>query len=506
MWKVRDCREVVTRKVGFSILTVLLMVPDTALASFGFDHVRAEARRLASRPYQPPVDRVPQALLDLTYPQYHSIEFKPQHALWAGQELPFELQFFLPGSAQKQTVVLHEVRNGEPHRIPFSREAFSFGTNRVDLPKDLGYAGFRILHTRGDFGEVASFLGASYFRMIGRGQAFGASARGLALNADSIGNEEFPAFREFWIRKPAKADVALTLWALLDSLSASGAFEFTLTPGQATAALVKAALFARKEVKQFGIAPLTSMFLHDENGRVPYRDFRPEVHDSDGLLIHSGAGEYQWRPLESGKMLRVNAYQDVKPKGFGLMQRDRDFDHYQDLQARFDLRPSVWVKPSGDWGRGSVQLLQLPTDIEYTDNVVAFWVPESPPKVGQSMELTYELVWLTSVVTPPSLGHVRATRIGSVAQPPPALPHLRFVIDFAGEALEALPATEQLSSEVQNGEGATFVSDTIVKNQVNGTWRLVLEFTNPAKAVDLRALLKWRGQPVTETWTFTWQP
>ncbi|MHC1766955.1 MAG: glucan biosynthesis protein [Verrucomicrobiia bacterium] len=487
-------------------MTLLLMVPDAGLASFGFDHVRAEARRRASRSFEPVAHEVPQALMDLSYPQYHSIEFKPQHALWAGQELPFKLQFFLPGSAHKQTVVLHEVRDGEPRRIPFAREAFSFGTNRLDLPKDLDYAGFRILHTRGDFGEVASFLGASYFRMIGRGQAFGASSRGLALNTASLGHEEFPVFREFWIQKPGTADVALTLWALLDSPSTSGAFEFTITPGQATAALIKAAFFARKQVKQFGIAPLTSMFLHDENGRIPHRDFRPEVHDSDGLLIHSGAGEYQWRPLESGKMLRVNAYQDVKPKGFGLMQRDRDFDHYQDLQARFELRPSVWVKPSGDWGRGSVQLLQLPTDIEYADNVVAFWVPESPPKAGQSLELSYQLLWLTNVVTPPSLGHVRAMRIGSVAQPPPAPPHLRFVIDFAGKALEALPATEQLSTEVTNGEGVTFVSDTIVKNEVNGTWRLVLEFTSPTKAVDLRALLKRRGQPATETWTFTWQP
>lgn len=482
------------------------MVPDTAAAAFGFDHVRAEARRLASQPYEPPANEVPQALLDLSYPQYHSIEFDPKQVLWAGEKLPFELDFFLPGSAHKQTVALHEVRQGKPRRIPFFREAFSFGGNDVDLPPDLDYAGFRIFHTLGDFGEVASFLGASYFRMIGRGQAFGASARGLALDTASIGNEEFPAFREFWIQKPANTDAAITLWALLDSPSASGAFEFAITPGQATAANIKAAFFARKEVKQFGIAPLTSMFLHDENGRVPYRDFRPEVHDSDGLLIHSGAGEYLWRPLESGKILRVNAYQDVNPKGFGLMQRDRDFEHYQDLKARFELRPSVWVKPSGNWGRGSVQLLQLPTDIEYTDNVVAFWVPESPPKAGQSLELSYQLLWLTNIVMPSSLGHVRATRIGSVAQPAPAPSHLRFVIDFGGEALEALPASEQLSAQVQNGEGTTFVSDTIVKNEINGTWRLVLEFTNPTKAVDLRALLTRRGQPATETWTFTWQP
>lgn len=495
----------VTRTVCFSIM-MLLAFADIHAAGFGFDQVRAEASRRASRPFEPRVDRIPQVLLDLTYTEYQAIQFNRRQALWAAEELPFEIEFFLPGSAHKGTVVIHEVGRGEPRPIPFSPNAFSLGSNRVALPPDLNYAGFRIIQTAGSFGEVGSFLGASYFRMIGRGQTFGASSRGLALNTAVLGGEEFPAFREFWLRKPAKGDAALTLWALLDSPSAAGAFEFVITPGRTTSTLVKAALFVRQESKQFGVAPLTSMFLHDENSRVPYRDFRPEVHDSDGLLLHTGTGEYHWRPLESGKMMRVNAYQDSNPKGFGLMQRDRDFEQYQDLKARFELRPSVWVKPAGDWGRGSVQLVQLPTDIEFTDNVVAFWVPESPPKPGQHIDLSYELLWLTNAITPPSLGHVRSTRIGSVPQPPPAKPNLRFVIDFAGEAMEALTAKQPLDTEVSNGEGTRFVADTVLKNELNGTWRLVLEFTAPEKAVDLRALLKRQGRAVTETWMFTWQP
>lgn len=496
----------VTRTVCLCLIT--LAVLQQAIASaFDFPSLRDRAQQLSRQPFEPATNRVPPALRDLSYTEYQAIEFKHDKALWADQQLPFQIEFFLPGSVHSETVVIHEVLNGNTRRVAFSRDAFSFGTNQVELTPALDYAGFRIIHNTAQFGEVASFLGASYFRMIGRGQAFGASARGLALNTVEQAGEEFPVFREFWIRQPAKSDKSITVWALLDSPSAAGALEMVIAPGATTVARVKAALFARREVKQFGIAPLTSMFLHDENGRAPFQDFRPEVHDSDGLLIHTARDEFQWRPLESGKMMRANAYQETNPKGFGLMQRDRDFEHYQDLTARFESRPSVWIKPLGSWGRGSVQLVQLPTNLEYTDNVAAFWVPETPPKPGEALDLSYETWWTTNAVTPAAIGRVHATRVGTVeTQAPPDDPHLRFVIDFAGPGIEALSAREQLTADVHCGEGAAFVADTVIKNPINGTWRLVIEITAPSKAVDLRALLKRNNQPVTETWMYTWQP
>jgi glucans biosynthesis protein len=329
----------------------------------------------------------------------------------------------------------------------------------------------------------------------------------LALNTASLNHEEFPVFREFWLKKPARGDDSITVWALLDGPSVAGAFEFVMTPGVATVAHVRTLLFPRVEVKEFGLAPLTSMFLHDENSHPAYADFRPEVHDSDGLLCETGLGEWLWRPLDTGKAARFNSYLDSDPKGFGLMQRDREFEHYQDTVARFDLRPSVWVEPVGHWGSGRVELIQLPSDTEYMDNVVAFWVPQSAPKRGESLSLEYKLHWQTNEVCSPALALVRATRFGRIQGGPPARPpRLRFVVDFVGTQMAGWPAEEPVAPQVHCGDGAEVVHSTVEKNAVNNTWRLVIETTVPTRAVDLQAKLTRGQKAVTETWNYTWQP
>jgi periplasmic glucans biosynthesis protein len=496
----------VTRMVCLDLL-VAVPLQLWAASAFDFAQVRDQAQALARQSFQERTNHAPSTLRNLNYVQSQSIQFRRGHGLWAQEGLPFEVEFFLPGFAHTDTVVIHEVSEQGVRRIAVAPELFDFGTNHVDLPPDLDYAGFRIMHPVAGFGEVASFLGASYFRMVGRGETFGASARGLALNTVLLGHEEFPFFREFWLGKPHAHDRAIMVWALLDSPSVAGAFEFTITPGVATIAQTRAAFFPRREVQQFGLAPVTSMFLYDENSHPPFGDFRPEVHDSDGLLMENGAGQVLWRPLESGKMMRVNSYHDVNPKGFGLMQRERDFEKYQDLVARSELRPSVWVRPAGGWGEGAVELVQLPTNLEYTDNVVAFWVPAKPPQPGQALEVAYQVQCLTNEVVAPSLGHVRATRIGTVSTAGrDKHPNLRFVIDFDGAAMQALSGREQIDAEFQYGDGVTFVADTVMKNQINGTWRLVIEIARPDKAVDLQARLMRHDRPITETWMFTWQP
>jgi glucans biosynthesis protein len=249
------------------------------------------------------------------------------------------------------------------------------------------------------------------------------------------------------------------------------------------------------------------MFLHGKNGRTQNTDFRPEVHDSDGLLIHNGRDEWIWHSLEAGRMLRINAFSDENPRGFGLIQRERRFDEYQDLVAHFEKRPSVWVLPRGAWGKGSVQLVQIPSDREFQDNIVAFWVPESAPKPGVPLSLEYELHWTKEDHFNRELGQVRATRIGRVVVDPPKNPaNLRFVIDFGGAAVESLSNREILTAEVTYGKDVKFVADSVYKNEVDQTWRLVIEIADPGKAADLTALLKYHDRPITETWTYTWQP
>jgi periplasmic glucans biosynthesis protein len=402
-------------------------------------------------------------------------------------------------------VSISEIADGRELPISFSPELFHYGTNSYPPADGLGFAGFRLFYDPGNFGEVAAFIGASYFRMIGQGQVYGTSARGLALDTATPTGEEFPLFTKFWFVRPARNARALTLFALLESTNATGAFRFLIQPGTATMATVDAVFFSRGSVERFGIAPLTSMFVHDENSHIPFRDFRPEVHDADGLLLHTRKDEWLWRPLDGGKPLRVSSFPE-ELRGFGLLQRDRNFEHYQDLIGKFQRRPSVWITPGKNWPDGTLNLIQLPSDIEFTDNVVAFWQPSVLPKPGESLEINYTMQWTAGEPSTASQGRVRDTRIGRVPTENGRPWNLRFVIDFDGAAIERLPAKPALKAEVQCGEGAQFVADTVVKNPINSTWRLVIETTEPQKPVDLRARLKLNNTPVTETWAYTFQP
>lgn len=471
---------------------------------FSFETVRARAQALSQGPFAPTTNSIPEALRKLSYTQYDSIHYDPRHALWAGGGIPFQVEFFLPGFLHKQTVRINEVSSAGVRPVPFDPDAFLWGTNGVDLSGVEGYAGFRLLRAVGKRDEFAVFLDAAYFRMRGEGQTYGLSARGLALNTSRLKDEEFPMFREFWIRKPVPGEAGVTVWALMDSPSVAGAFQFVIGPGLKTVAHVRSSFFPRREIQEFGIAPLSSMFWYDQNNHPPYADFRPEVHDSDGLQMHSGVGEWVWRPLGPGKRVQLNSYSDRDLKGFGLMQRQRDFGHYQDLVARYELRPSAWIEPRGSWGEGHVQLVQLTTGNEFADNIVAFWAPASPPKPGQELACAYDICWLTNQVHA-AIGTVRTTCIGSGTQADAKrTPLVRFVVEFAGGP--SLPSDSELQAEVHCGPATQLITKQAMKNPVDNTCRLVLEITAPSRPVDLQARLMWQGQPVTETWAYTWQP
>ena len=240
-----------------------------------------------------------------------------------------------------------------------------------------------------------AFLGASYFRFLGRGQRYGLSARGLAIGGGRRLNEEFPYFREFWIETPDPNAETITIYALLDGESATGAFRFDLVPGQDTYLETSVTLFARKTIPTVGLAPLSSMFFVGKNDRRFSDDFRSELHDSDGLLMHTGAGEWIWRPLSNPLAPSVSAFMDRDPRGFGLLQRDRNFSDYQDLDLAYELRPSYWIEPRDNWGEGKVELLELPTGDETNDNIVVAWAPKDAIEAGKSLSYAYRITALT---------------------------------------------------------------------------------------------------------------
>ena len=189
----------------------------------------AKAQKLASKDYEKPADILPQELKNLDYDKHRDIRFVRENGPWYGKKLPFELQFFHLGSIFQISVPINEVVNGKATRIKYSPQFFDYGRNKLTETAydNLGYAGFR-LHTRLNspayYDELVSFLGASYFRALAKGQKYGISARGLAIDTAMDTGEEFPIFREFWIEKPVRGQKSVKVYALLDSPSIAGAY------------------------------------------------------------------------------------------------------------------------------------------------------------------------------------------------------------------------------------------------------------------------------------------
>lgn len=507
------------------LLCVLLTPSLASAAEFGFENVTALAQKRAAEPYQPP-QQVPQWLREINYDQWRDIRFKPSESLWRKERLPFEVQFFHTGLYYDRGVTVHVVDGGRSSALPFSTSYFDYGKNDFQdkLQNDLGFAGFRIhapIKNDKYYDEVAVFLGASYFRAVGKENVYGLSARGLAIDTAASTGEEFPWFREFWLVKPAANATRMTVYALLDSPSVAGAYKFVITPGGETVMDVDSVIFPRKAIGKLGVAPLTSMFFYGENRSLrPVNDFRPEVHDSDGLMIAMDSGEWLWRPLSNPRRLSVNSYIANNPRGFGLMQRDTNFDHYLDLEARYDLRPSTWITPKGNWGEGAVELIQIPSPNELNDNIVAFWVPKAPVEPGKPLAFAYRMGWLKADGRQAPAGRVIATRVDNHhASNGEEDGMRRIMIEFDGDALRKMNGDAPIEAMVDVGAGATLVEKQVIKNPVTGGWRLVFriagEKLGPVKRVlengdsqpiELRAFLRRGGDALTETWSYVLQP
>jgi glucans biosynthesis protein len=500
--------KLLTCSIGLTSLALLLGASAArAEASFDYEVLRHRAKEVASHPYVVPANQVPGWLLKLDYDHFRRIRFDPARAWWRREELPFQLQFFHPGFLLNRTVQISEVKDGRAATIAFEPRFFIYDDLKTGpLPSTMGFAGFRMLYplNKAD-DELGAFQGASYFRLLCQKAVYGLSARGLALDTAEPGGEEFPTFTDFWIEEPTRGAKTIVIYALLDSPSVAGAYRFEITPGAETVAQVRATLFFRRVVKTVGIAPLTSMFWHGENTNTATDDFRPEVHDSDGLMLFTGAGEWLWRPLTNPGSVRVVAFHDQHPQGFGLLQRDRDFDHYQDLEASYHLRPSVWVEPIGNWGQGSVRLVEIPSPDESNDNIVAFWAPDNVPAPGEAFEFEYRLHWFQDKIRPPA-GFVVSTRHGRTKTH--EQDYERFFIDFAGPYLNKQGPDPAIEPVVTVGTGAQLMNAVVQKNPYNGQWRVAFAIKpdGSGKPVELRCFLRKSPHVLTETWSYLWQP
>lgn len=494
-------------------------------AAMTFERLCARARDLAAAPYRPQADDLPAPLAALSYDGYRAITFRPEAGLRLGRL--FSAQLFHRGFLQRKRVDLFlQPGDGPPQPIPYRSALFDLGAglSSQDFAPGLGFAGFRLHYAFEDARPEAQeeflvFLGASYFRLRSRGQEYGLSARGAAIGTGGPGAEEFPDFTAFWIGEPKDEARAVTVLALLDSPSLTGAYRFVVAPGGLSEIAVSAQLHPRTPIPRLGLAPLTSMFLHGQNGpgargAAPFDDFRPQVHDSDGLAVAS-PGDRLWRPLVNGRPApRISAFRTDPLEGFGLLQRERTFAAYRDVQARHEARPGLWVAPGAGFGAGAVELFEIPSREEYMDNVVAAFVPRAPVAAGTPLALDYRLTALGAEpfdgmpgsAMPDALARVVSTRVGSAERlrptDPPSPGRRLYVIDFEGPALPE-DGGARLAAEVSASAGA-MVDPVVERVPQTGGWRLYVEWRPPAPLppgdVVLRARLVHEGRVVSETW------
>jgi glucans biosynthesis protein len=467
--------------------------------------VRDMARQLAEQPYKAPDAALPAELQNLDYQAYRSIRFDPKQALWADQKLRFTAEFFSRGFLYKERVDVFEVANGRATPIRYRPELFTF--DKVKAPTgDVGFAGLRLhypLNRPDYYDEVCAFLGASYFRAVAKGQGYGMSARGLSIKTADPTGEEFPQFKTFWLERPAPDSDSMVIHALLDSQSAAAAFRFTIRPGTDTVFDTETTLYPRVDIAASGLAPLTSMFLFDANDRVGFDDYRNAVHDSSGLALQIGQDGHIWRPLANPRELQVSAFTDRSMRGYGLLQRERLFADYQDAEARYENRPSVWVEPIGDWGEGIVELVEIPSKQEVNDNVVAFWRPHDPLRAKGEYNRNYRLHWCRTPPGDRAVALVVATRCGQSLTGKNRL----FVVDFVGGALKEWKADTPpptLESACTKGQIVNAVAQAVPDI---GGWRVSLELDPQNNTlVELHARLTGDGKPLTETWMYRWTP
>ncbi len=560
------------------LITILALVltlrADKTQHHFAFAEVDQMAQARAAAKYVAPPDVLPPQLKKLTPDQDAGIFSKINARLWKKKGLPFQVDFYHQLNSNPQPHIAPEIntvdRKGS-HPLPYSTTFFNFNNLHFDppLPESSGYAGFYVRYPNMGIGSNAnsldgffSALGGCYFRALAKEQVYGLSARGLAIDTGIDGRpEEFPIFTNWWLQEPAQGASTLTLDALLDSPAVAGAYEFVLHPGAVTSVDIHASLYFRTPVTRLGIAPFSSMYLYGENAKNHFGDnVHPEIHDSDGLLMHNGRDEWVWRPLGQDTQLQLCNFIDENPKGFGLLQRDRDFQHYQDLAMKYNVRPSAWVTPRNDWGKGVVMLIHRPSNNVNFDNVVMLWNPAQTIKAGDHLDLSYTIDFYMNDAARPPLAYVKQTLINSPAPPPPAPPAppvlpppaptngktppvkppatnappaakpstnappatptppppaappsgtvpVQFLVDFVGNGIESTPAGQPPDLDLGMNPPGTYLRESLVeKNSYDNSWRVTFTIV-PAKRyvpTELRCRLMHNGKPITETWSYTW--
>ncbi len=480
---------------------------------FSFDALTGRARELSQRPFEKAAVPDFDLLERLDFDAYQQIKFRPDLAIWSHGEGPYPIELFHLGRYFKEPVKFFVVSAaGVAREVLYSPDLFTYGTSSFakTLPPDAGFAGFRVLQEPGKPDWLA-FLGASYFRSPAETGQYGLSSRGLAIDVAMQTPEEFPRFTSFWL-EPMAGKRGIVVNGLLDSPRITGALRIEIVHEAGTVMAVEARLFPRADIARVGIAPLTSMFWYSKHNRRTGTDWRPEIHDSDGLSIWTGTGERIWRPLNDPVGVQTSTFLDTNPKGFGLLQRERRFSEYEDDGAFYNKRPSVWVEPAGDWGEGAVQLVEIPTNDEIHDNIVAYWLPKEPFRAGTQRDMRYKLHWRLDEPYPAQTARAIATRLGKGGIPGQPRPKgtVKFVVDFQGGKLGQFSGRGDIDLEVSAPAGTVerqAIYPVAGLPAAGARWRAMFDYTAASEQpADIRLYLRKGSEVLSETWLFQYLP
>jgi len=460
------------------------------------------ARNLSKQPFKPLSADIPEVFRDLGYDQYAAIRERPGTAIWAPDNTGFAIEPLHRGFIFSTPLEINLVAEGKARRVIYDPAMFEFG--KLAVPKnlgDIGFSGFRVLAQGEDgFSALAIFQGASFFRAVAPGQTLGTMARAMSIKTADPRGEEFPAFRAVWIERPTLAAGALVMHALIGSESVTGAYHFTLRPGEATIIDTECALFARAAVDNLGLATMSATHLSGPIDERRNEDLRPSVSEVTGLQILTGKGEWLWRPVANRDTLQISTFIDENPRGFGFLQRDRDFDHYQDDDQHFETRPSLWIEPIGDWSAGGVQLVEIPSDSEANGNIIGFWKPKQLLAAGSETFFAYRQFWCWNPPVQPPLAIVTQSRSGRVS----SSKRRRFMVEFAGEILR-LPQNADAPKANLNASPGSITALRTFTSADKKSCRIWFEpdFGNAAYS-ELRLVMEAAGKPISETWLYRW--
>jgi glucans biosynthesis protein len=469
---------------------------------FGAGTAIAEAKDLSRKLFKPISSELPPPFRGLTYEQYASIREQPGTAIWTAEKTGFTIEPLHRGFIFASPVELNLVADGQARRIIYDPALYDFGSLTVpDKIGDMGFSGFRILaQASGGPALLAIFQGATFFRAVAAGQTPGAIARALSINTADTRAEEIPFFRKIWIERPSLAAAALVIYALIDSESITGACRFTLRPGEATIIDTECTLFARAAVDNLGLSAISAAHFSCPLGQRRSDDLRPCISETGGLQMLTGKGEWLWRPVSNRDTLQLSAFADENPRGFGFLQRDRFFDHYQDDDQHFESRPSLWIEPIGDWAQGALQLIEIPSDSEANDNIIAYWKPKQPLAAGSEVSYAYRQFWCWSPPEQPPLAVAMQSRSGKGSAPK----RRRFLVEFTGETLGEPETLAAMKPNLNVAPGAILSLRSFARPD-NKSCRVLFEIDPGGESyTEMRLVLEAAGKPLSETWLYRW--